>query len=220
LSENEDNEDDEPIGRLTPSATHSSGTTEIIFEAHKSGDALMAIYCLLQDFLEIRLSVRCNWHTFVDDAGPKGAMFTAAVLTQGADELIHIHVKDFMEQHPQLTSIENILALLLESGSSQIADTAAGPQKVSETRSDRSTSLTAERHEFAELFQRTYIETLDKANAAISRQGGELQFRCLDSLEEDLQRMRDTRKKQKPLFGLQSCIGYIKHVQEDPSMSH
>jgi hypothetical protein len=49
--------------------------------------------------------------------------------------------------------------------------------------------------------------------------GGELQFRYLDSLtEQNVQMMRNTRKKQTPLSGLQSCIGNIKHVQEDSSM--
>jgi hypothetical protein len=84
---------------------------------------------------------------------------------------------NFLEQYPQLTSIEEIVALLLESGSSQIVDTPVGPQKVSETKSDRSMSLKAERHELAELFQRTYLETFNKANAATMEKGGELQFR-------------------------------------------
>jgi hypothetical protein len=221
LSDSEDSEDDEPFRQPPNSAAKTFQAPAVVFETDKSGDVLLAIYCLLQDFLEIRLTVRCNWHMFVDDSGPKDDLFTAAVVTQGANELIHILVNDFLEQYPQLTSIEDIAALLLESGSSQIVDTPAGPQKISETNSDRSTSLKAERHELAELFQRTYLETFNKANAATMEKGGELQFRYLDSLtEQNLQMMRNTRKKQTPLSGLQSCIGNIKHVQEDSSMGH
>jgi hypothetical protein len=95
LSDSEDSEDDEPFRQPPDSAANTLQAPAVVFETDKSGDVLMAIYCLLQDFLEIRLTVRSNWHMFVDDSGPKGDLFMAAVVTQGANELIHILVKDF-----------------------------------------------------------------------------------------------------------------------------
>jgi hypothetical protein len=183
----------------------------------------MAIYCLLQDFLEIRLTVRCNWHTFVtDDVGrPKSDLMNAALLTEGANEMIHILVNDFVEQYPQMTSVEEIITLLIESGSLQITETAAGPEKVREMDADRSTSLKAERHELAKLFQRTYLETFEKANKATAKKSSELSFRYYDELTpEELQMIRETRKEGTPLRSLERCISNIKSVQEDSSMSH
>jgi hypothetical protein len=88
---------------------------ETIFEVEKTEDALMAIYCLLQDFLELRLTVRSSWHTLVHDISVYSDLITAAMLTQGAFEIIHMLVQTFNEQFPDLTSMEEIMVLLLES---------------------------------------------------------------------------------------------------------
>ena len=114
-----DDEDEEPV-------IHTAKVPEIVkdfpkdvaFEADKSGDVLMVICCLFQDFLELRLTVRCNWYTAVSDTSPMSDMMTAALLTQGANEIIHILVRDLQEQFPNITSMKEIMVLLLGSETS------------------------------------------------------------------------------------------------------
>jgi hypothetical protein len=159
-AEDDHEEQDVPFPRLV--SFGGGKAEETVFEVEKTDDALMAIYCLLQDFLELRLTVRSSWHTLVHDVSVYSDLITAAILTQGAFEIIPMLVQTFNEQFPDLTSMEEIMVLLL--GSSPHPNQQPLSAEVPDTTSSVSRNTTQE--QLADLLQRTYLETFRSAKTA------------------------------------------------------
>lgn len=84
---------------LPASGKHNIDAKDTVYEVDQSGEALMPLYCLLQDYLELRLAVRCAWHTLINhEADAASDVVTSSAVTQGAFEIIHMLVFAFHER--------------------------------------------------------------------------------------------------------------------------
>ncbi|KAF1943148.1 hypothetical protein EJ02DRAFT_149491 [Clathrospora elynae] len=157
-----------------PKKVHHSRAefADIVYEAEdKIGDALMATYCLPQDFIELRLTVQFHWHTV---SIKKSDMFSAAAVYQGACEIVHILTPDFTARFPELASMQEIVALLLESDTISSA-----AQRTIEFRADAAAPMLDGRtpvpklhtQQLASKVQKTYLETFQAASKAKNSAG-------------------------------------------------
>ncbi|KAF2689798.1 hypothetical protein K458DRAFT_384433 [Lentithecium fluviatile CBS 122367] len=102
----------------------------VVYEPDQSGYALVAVYCLLQDFHALRIYIRQTWYVF-EKSEPEFSsdLFSAAATTQGAFEFIHLLVNDLVAKYPNFRSMEEVFNLLVASTEGVIAsasDTHAG----------------------------------------------------------------------------------------------
>jgi hypothetical protein len=66
-----------------------------VFELDESDNKLMAICYLLQDFMKLHVDVRMCWHGVVGRDETGSDLITAAVVTHGANEIVHLLTDEF-----------------------------------------------------------------------------------------------------------------------------
>jgi hypothetical protein len=160
----EDEDDEQPPPALKPAPASKKPGPKVVYQLDTKSDTLMAIYCLLQDFLELRFTVRSTWHLFVKDNRPCADLMKSAATTQCANDIVHVLAQDFVEKFPHITSMEEILILLLEPGS-QITETTSSKTHAEESPPISGTSPLpqTEHSKLAEMLQHTYMEAFNFA---------------------------------------------------------
>jgi hypothetical protein len=98
----------------------------------------------------------------VNYTGAAADLITAAAMTQGANEIIHMLVTAFHDRYPDFTSVDKIMALLLGPTSAKVQDDISSE----DSQDTWNVSQKLEHRKLGGLFQRTYLETFKLTNDA------------------------------------------------------
>jgi len=225
----DDQEEVPPSPKPAPKSASDSKNLpeETLYQLDSKGDTLVAIHCLLEDFFELRLTVRHNWKIFMDTKGAIADLMSTAAMTQCANEVACTLARDFTERFPDIKSMDEILMLLVEPEVEVGLHTPTEPTTRPEdehaiSTADTSAPQQTEHHKLAaEILQHTYLKTFQFAEDASALEGIQNcpRINLAEASDEFQEYKRRGDEAMTPLDRLEGCLRTIKSIHSKTDAS-
>ncbi|KAI4666810.1 uncharacterized protein J4E79_002850 [Alternaria viburni] len=200
---------------------------ETLYQLDSKGDTLVAIHCLLEDFFELRLTVRHNWKIFMDTKGALADLMSTAAMTQCANEVACTLARDFTEKFPDIKSMGEILMLLVEPEVEVGLHIPTEPTTRPEDEHTISTADTSapqqtEYHKLAaEILQHTYLKTFQFTEDSSALEGIQNcpRINLAEASDEFKEYKRRGDEAMTPLDRLEGCLRTLKSIHSKADVS-